>query len=170
MFDMGDHFRIDITRCKTPAACVFRGNNYRISVLSDSLIRFEFNPSGNFNDYPTLFAYNRSFSQPKLSVEEDNQIIQIKNEKFTIEYHKEKPFLGTSIYPEQNLKVVVNDSGKTWYFNHPEARNLKATAYSLDNVSSTNLGKGLFSLDGFASIDDSVTPIINEAGNLLLPQ
>ena len=170
MFDMGDHFRVDITRCKTPAACVFRGNNYRISVLSDSLIRFEFNPSGNFNDYPTLFAYNRSFSQPKLSVEEDNQIIQIKNEKFTIEYHKEKPFLGTSIYPEQNLKVVVNDSGKTWYFNHPEARNLKATAYSLDNVSSTNLGKGLFSLDVFASIDDSVTPIINEAGNLLLPQ
>ena len=170
MVDLGDHFRTDITKCKTPAACVFRGNNYRISILSDSLIRFEFNPSGNFNDYPTLFAFNRSFSHPKLSVEEDNQILQIKNEKFTIEYHKEKPFLGPSIYPDQNLKVVVNESGKIWHFNHPEARNFKATAYSLDNVSSTELGKGLFSLDGFASIDDSVTPIINEMGNLLLPQ
>ena len=77
MYDLGENFRIDVSRCKTPSACVFRGSNYRISILSDSLIRFEFNPSGNFNDYPTLFAYNRSFSQPKLSVEEDNQIIQI---------------------------------------------------------------------------------------------
>lgn len=170
MFDLGDHFRVDITRCKTPSACVFRGSNYRISILSDSLIRFEFNPSGNFNDYPTLFAYNRSFAHPKLTVEEDNQVIQIKNEKFTIEYHKEKSFIGTSIYPEQNLRVTVNATGKAWYFNHPEARNFKATAYSLDNVSSTALSKGLFSLDGFASIDDSVTPIINEMGNLLLPQ
>lgn len=169
MYDFGDHFRVDVTKAKTSSTCVFRGKNYRISILSDSLIRFEYNELGKFNDYPTLFASNRSFNQPKLSVIEDNEILEIKNEKFTIEYHKDRNYIGSAVAPDANLRVIVNESGKTWYFNHPEARNLKGTAYSLDDVSSTPLGKGLFSLDGFASIDDSKTPILNENGNLLLP-
>lgn len=169
MYDLGGHFRVDVTKSKTPSTCVFRGSKYRISILSDSLIRFEYNDLGKFNDYPTLFASNRSFSQPKLSVIEDNEILEIKNEKFTIEYHKEKSYLGSAMAPDANLRVTVNESGKSWYFNHPEVRNLKGTAYSLDGVSSTTLGKGLFSLDGFSSIDDSKTPILNENGNVLLP-
>ena len=169
MHDLGDHFRVDISKSKTPNTCVFRGRKYRISILSDSLIRFEYNEDGKFNDYPTLFASNRSFSEPKLHVVEDNEIIEIKNDKFTIEYHKEKSYIGSSMVPDANLKVILNEGGKTWYFNHPEARNMKGTAYSLDGASSTALGKGLFSLDGFSSIDDSKTPILNEAGNILLP-
>ena len=169
MHDLGDHFRVDISKSKTPNTCVFRGRKYRISILSDSLIRFEYNDEGKFNDYPTLFASNRSFSEPKLHVVEDNEIIEIKNDKFTIEYHKEKPYIGSSMVPDANLKVILNEGGKTWYFNHPEARNMKGTAYSLDGVSSAPLGKGLFSLDGFSSIDDSKTPILNEGGNILLP-
>lgn len=169
MHDLGDHFRVDISKSKTPNTCVFRGRKYRISILSDSLIRFEYNDEGKFNDYPTLFASNRSFSEPKLHVVEDNEIIEIKNDKFTIEYHKEKPYIGSSMVPDANLRVILNEGGKTWYFNHPEARNMKGTAYSLDGVSSAPLGKGLFSLDGFSSIDDSKTPILNEAGNILLP-
>jgi alpha-glucosidase (family GH31 glycosyl hydrolase) len=169
MYDFGDHFRVDVTKAKTSSTCVFRGTKYRISILSDSLIRFEYNELGKFNDYPTLFASNRSFSQPKLSVIEDNEILEIKNEKFTIEYHKDRNYIGSAVSPDANLRVTVNESGKTWYFNHPEARNLKGTAYSLDGVSSTTLGKGLFSLDGFSSIDDSKTPILNENGNILLP-
>ena len=147
MHDLGDHFRVDISKSKTPNTCVFRGHKYRISILSDSLIRFEYNDEGKFNDYPTLFASNRSFSEPKLHVVEDNEIIEIKNDKFTIEYHKEKPYIGSSMVPDANLKVILNEGGKTWYFNHPEARNMKGTAYSLDGVSSAPLGKGLFSLD-----------------------
>ena len=71
--------------------------------------------------------------------------------------------------PDANLRVILNEGGKTWYFNHPEARNMKGTGYSLDDSSSSVLGKGLFSLDGFSSIDDSKTPILNENGNIMLP-
>ena len=169
MYDLGGHFRVDVTKSKTPSTCVFRGSHYRISVLSDSLIRFEYNETGKFNDYPTLFASNRSFSEPKLHVVEDNEILEIKNDKFVIEYHKERNFIGSSMVPDANLKVMLVEGGKTWYFNHPEARNMKGTAYSLDGASSTALGKGLFSLDGFSSIDDSRTPILNENGNIMLP-
>ncbi len=168
MYDLGPHFRIDISKCKTPAAYVYKGAKYRISILSNSLIRLEYSNVGTFNDYPTFFVNNRSFGQPKVEVEEDNDILLIKNDNFTLEYQKEKPFIGTKLLPEQFLKVTVTGSDKIWYFNHPEVRNLKGTAYSLDD-DNTTLGKGLFSLDGFVSFDDSRTPILDQNGNVIAP-
>ena len=131
MYDLGPQFKLDLTKSKTPSSCVFRGNRYRISILSDTLIRFEYSDEGKFNDYPTFFASNRSFSEPKVIIEEDNNILIIKNDRFVIEYHKEKPFIGSKLLPEQFLKVFVNGTDKMWYFNHPEVRNLKGTSYSL---------------------------------------
>lgn len=170
MYDLGKNFKIDIKKSKTPASFVFKGSKYRISILSDTLIRFEYSEKGAFNDYPTFFAYNRSFAQPKLTVEEDNNILIIKNEKFIIEYQKEKEFVGNKLAPDQNLKVSSLDTEKVWYFNHPEIRNFKGTAYSLDeSTGNAEYEKGLFSLDGFASFDDSNTPILDENGNIIAP-
>lgn len=160
----------NIRKSKTPSSYVFKGDKYRISIISDSLIRFEYNEKGKFNDFPTMFAENRSFGKPKINVEEDNLILMIRNEKFTLEYQKDKPFIGNRVFPEQNLKVAVNGTNKVWYFNHPEVKNLKGAAYSLDDFNGEAiLDKGLFSLDGFASIDDSKTPIVDNNGNLLVP-
>ncbi len=170
MYDLGPHFKVDITKCKTPSSYVYRGSRYRISILSDNLIRLEYSETGSFNDYPTFFAANRSFGQPKVTVEEDTEILIIRNSKFILEYHKEKPFIGNKLVPDQFFKVTITDTEKTWYFNHPEARNLKGTAYSLDDMkSSVTLDKGLFSLDGFTSFDDSRTPIIDQNGNIIAP-
>lgn len=170
MYDFGENFNIDITKSKTSSSYVFKGLKYRISILSNSLIRFEYSESGKFNDYPTFFAYNRSFSQPKINIEEDNEIIVIKNEKFVIEYRKEKPFAGTKVFPDQNLKVFINGTDRKWYYNHPEIRNFLGTAYSLDDFNNdAKMSKGLFSLDGFASFDDSKTPILDPKGNILAP-
>lgn len=164
------HFNVDINKCKTATPYVFKGMKYRISILSDSLIRLEYNEGGKFNDYPTFFARNRSFSKPKLDVKEDNQVLVIKTDNFILEYKKEKTFFGSKVYPEQNLRVNVNGTDKIWYYGHPEIRNFLGTAFSLDNFDNNAiLSKGLFSLDGFASIDDSKTPIINSDGNILSP-
>ena len=170
MYDLGEQFKIDLTKSKTPNAFVFKGKKYRISILSDSLIRFEYSETGSFNDYPTFFATNRSFGKPKFTVNEDNQILVVKNDRFIIEYHKEKPFVGTKLNPESNLKVMLSDTLKTWYFNIEEARNFGGTAFSLDDMkSSVTLDKGLFSIDGFASFDDSRTPILDQNGNIIAP-
>ena len=86
MYDFGSQFYIDMTKSKTPSSYVFMGKTYRISVLSDALIRFEYSETGAFNDYPTFFATNRSFGKPKITVEEDNNVLVIKSSKFIIEY------------------------------------------------------------------------------------
>ena len=75
MYDLGLNFKIDIKKSKTPSAHVYRGTKYRISILSDSLIRLEYSDTGSFNDYPTFFASNRNFANPKTSVEEDSNIL-----------------------------------------------------------------------------------------------
>lgn len=170
MYDFGSHFYIDLLKSKTPSSYVFKGSKYRISILSDILIRFEYSETGSFNDFPTFFASNRSFGQPKIVVEEDNKILVIKTDKFVLEYIKEMPYVGSKLLPDQNLKVSVIGTDKVWYFNHPEARNFGGTAYSLEGVKgSPNYDKGLFSLDGFTTIDDSRTPILNKNGNIIAP-
>ena len=161
---------IDLIRSKTPSSFVFRGKKYRISILSDTLIRFEYSENGTFNDYPTFFASNRSFGKPKIGVQEDENILVIKNDRFTLEYMKEKPFIGSKLSPEQNLRVTINDTNKMWYFNHPEVKNFGGSTFSLDDMkSSVTLDKGLFSIDGFASFDDSRTPVISQTGNIIAP-
>lgn len=170
MYDFGTHFEVDLTKSKTPSSNVFRGKTYRISILSDVLIRFEYSETGSFNDYPTFFASNRSFGKPKITVEEDNNVLIIKNDIFILEYNKEKPFIGSKLMPDQNLKVTIAGTEKIWYFNHPEVKNFKGTTYSLDNTKGNiDFEKGLFSLDGFTTFDDSRTPILDAHGNVLSP-
>lgn len=170
MYDFGTHFEVDLTKSKTPSSNVFRGKTYRISILSDVLIRFEYSETGSFNDYPTFFASNRSFGKPKITVEEDNNVLIIKNDIFILEYNKEKSFIGSKLMPDQNLKVTIAGTEKIWYFNHPEVKNFKGTAYSLDDTKGNiDFEKGLFSLDGFTTFDDSRTPILDAHGNVLSP-
>ena len=170
MFDFGQSFHLDIKKARTPDAYIYMGHKYRISILSEVLIRFEYSENGSFNDYPTLFACNRSFSKPKITFREDQNVILLTNDIFTIQYIKEKPFIGSRFAPDQYLKVSINGTDKVWYFNHPEVRNFKGTFYSLDDVKNEpNMDKGLFSLDGFVSFDDSRTPILSENGNLISP-
>ena len=72
---------------------VFKGNNYRITVLSDRLIRFEYSLSGDFLDAPTEFAINREFPEVTIKVDEDSKYLEIEGKYFALLYQKEKPFL-----------------------------------------------------------------------------
>ena len=170
MYDFGESFHVDVKKARAADAYIYMGHKYRITVLSEVLIRFEYSEHGAFNDYPTMFASNRSFSKPKITFREDENIILLSNDIFTIQYTKEKPFIGSRFAPDQYLKVSINNTDKVWYFNHPEVRNFKGTFYSLDGVSGDpQMSAGLFSLDGFVSFDDSRTPIITENGNIIAP-
>ncbi len=152
---LDEHFKIDISNSKSSDSIIFKGKKYRITILSEMLIRFEYNENGDFEDRPTEFARNRNFETPKMEVKEDNNYLQITTSFFTLQYHKEKPFTGTKIAPDSNLRVSLNGTEKVWYFNHPEVRNFLGTSISLDDDAKLNLQKGLYSMDGFASIDDS---------------
>ncbi len=142
---------------------IIQGEHYRFTVLSDILIRLEYSETGHFLDELTELVKNRSFTPPKIKAQQDEKFLVIETNYFRLEYVKERPFQGTKFVPEQNLKVILKDTEKYWYFGHVEARNFKTVGYSLDNKENINLtNKGLYSTDGFVSIDDSTSLIIKE--------
>lgn len=172
MYDLGEQFKIDFELAKTNPESIIKGNKYRISILTDSLIRFEYNESGVFNDMPTANILNRNFPKPEFKIKEDDKYLEISTKYAKIMYVKEKNFDAGKVNPAKNLSVRMNDSDRFWYYNHPEARNIGIPTYEMNikdaskisKIADLKLEKGLFSFDGFVSLDDSNTMYIGSDG------
>lgn len=171
MYPLGDQFRIDMSKSVSREKCVYQGNHYRISVLSERLVRLEYSPSGKFVDVPSQLVMNRQFYLPDFKVRQDNRILEITTSYFRLTYLKEMPFLGTKIDPMKNLKITLlspkNENDRDWYYLHPEVRNMSGNMISEDVSVSKALKRGLYSLEGFASIDDSNSFLFNEDGTFV---
>ena len=142
---------------------VVKGKNYRFTVLSEILIRMEYSETGVFIDDCTELVRNRKFNKVNFKRLEDERFLVIETDYFKLEYIKNKSFYGTKLVPEQNLKVMLKGTDKYWHFNHVEARNFKTIGYSLDNIENISINtKGLYSTDGFVSIDDSKSLILRD--------
>lgn len=166
MASFGKHFVVDEKECISQDAAIIKGTYYRITVLTDRLIRLEYSKGGNFNDRPTDLVKNRNFLVPKYKLEEDDKYLVITTKYFSLQYLKDKPFKGPSFAPDANLKIKLLNTDKVWYYDHPEARNFKASSFSLDDFKGglKKLDKGLYSTDGFVAVDDSCPLVINDQG------
>ena len=157
-----DEFKFDINKAKPNDDCVFKGSKYRITVLTERLVRLEYNENGIFENSPTEIVWYRNLPKPDFSVTENNKILNIKTKYFELSYVKDKKFTGSKLSPSSNLKITLNNTNKVWYYGHPEVRNFGTSTFSLDEHNKKN---GLYSLDGFATIDDSKSNIILEDGS-----
>ena len=162
---MYEHFKYDASKGISNEKSVFKGRNYRITILTERLIRLEYSEEGLFYDGLTDNVLNRKFSVPEFQVNEDSKYLEITTKYFKLQYQKEKPFIGPKFAPDNNLKVYLVNTDKMWYFNHPEARNFKGKTLGFEDDGVTvRMEKGLYSTDGFASLDDSGTMIFDEDG------
>ncbi len=141
---------------------VFQGKYYRITVLTERLVRLEYSTNGIFEDRLTEFVVNRNFEIPQFEVEENGKLLKITTKYFILTYKKDMPFLGNKINPSTNLKVELVSQDKTWYYGHPEIRNYGGIKPSFNSGVKTI--KGLYSIDGFASFDDSKSRVLLENG------
>ncbi len=155
----------DVAISKT--AAIYKGIKYRITVLSEILVRLEYSESGTCEDRPTELARFRDFDVPRVIATEDEKKLTLKTNYFELVYDKEMPFTGTKFSPDQYLKVKLLGTDKMWFFTQAEARNFKGTCVSLDDKTSIpKLEKGLYSTDGFVSLDDSKSLIFNRDGSV----
>ena len=159
MYNLGEHFKNkDFNNLITEEKMVFRGSKYRISVLTERLMRLEYSPDGMFNNYETVNVKNRRFEMPEFSKQEDENILRIETPVFVLTYLKESNFSG------RTLNAKINDK-EVWYYGQKEVRNLGGTIVSLD--SKLELMKGLFAIDGVATIDDSKSLCFDENSNVI---
>jgi len=146
--------------------CMVTGQKFRFTMLTDRLIRLEYSENGVFEDRPSQNVVFRNFERPVFVVNETDTLLQISTKYYSLAYVKNKPFDSGKLTPGTNLKVTLKGSEREWYYNHPEARNFGTIGYSLDNFEGKlKLDKGLYSTDGFCTVDDSKTLVIDETGN-----
>ena len=57
MYPLGRQFEVDYTRSKSDDKTFVKGNNFRITVITERVVRLEYSPSGSFVDRPTPVSY-----------------------------------------------------------------------------------------------------------------
>lgn len=159
MYDLGKQFHFNFDKAKTNPNSIIQGANYRISVLTERLVRIEYNKSGIFVDTPTQLVLCRNFPVPKFELKQDSKFLEITTQYFKLTYTKNTPISSSS------LKILLKDSETLWYYKHPEVRTYDASLISLD-VENKYI-KGIYSNDGISSVDDSNSLLIDINGNLI---
>lgn len=168
MYNLGEQFARDYNAAKPNEKSVIQGNKYRFTILTESLIRIEYNKDGVFEDRPTELVWYRNFETPPFQIKQDSRYLELETKYFKLYYTKEQDVRGTKLNPTANLRIELKNTDRTWYFGHPEIRNYGTSSESLEAKSKKQITKkGLFSGDGFVSIDDSKSKVLSETGNLI---
>lgn len=149
---------------------IIQGDRFRITVITDSLIRLEWSDDGNFVDAPTQMVVCRDFSsgnsnQPKFCAREDeNGWLEVETDKLLLSYNRKS-------FSKEGLSIVVRgvpcSQFNTWHYGDDCPGNLLGTARTLDEADGAiKLDYGIMSRDGWAVLDDSKSCVIVPASEV----
>ena len=145
-----EQYRIE-THPETNAGSVIQGENYRISILTEALVRFEYSSDGVFEDRPTQKVLNRDFATPDFHVSRDKNGLHIFTGAMEIHYDEQE-------FTPGGLMVRVaggRSSERLWRYGETP-RDLGGTARTLDTADGAiPLEGGLMSRAGFSIMDDT---------------
>ena len=117
--------------CPIPAeGSVIRGDGWRVTVLTDRLLRLEYEPEGRFCDSATQLAINRRFELPEFTARRDDGWLTVETASLRLRYDG-RPFSpeGLSVTLKGQFAVYAS----VWHYGDA-GRNLKGTARTLDEA------------------------------------
>ena len=155
---MPDNYRLQL-RPKARAEATITGDCWRFTILTNALIRMEYQPEGLFTDEATQTILCRDFPAPDFQVIEEEGRLEIVTEKLRLCYDK-KPFSpeGLSV----RLKESFHVHGSIWRYGDAVG-DLKGTARTLDGVNgAAKLEGGLLSRGGYTVLDDGKSALVTE--------
>ena len=145
---------------------IIQGDKYRITILTESLVRLEYSEDGIFEDRATQFAFYRDFPKTEYRLVRTNEGIEIHTSCIHLKYD-EKPFSanGLTIQVKGNLSAYFS----MWRYGAVKVPDflpqLRGTARTLDEADGEiPLESGVISYTGFEVIDDSKSHILLEDG------
>jgi alpha-glucosidase (family GH31 glycosyl hydrolase) len=152
------HFKLDVRPVPAPEAMIVVGGA-RFSVLTDRLIRMEYEPEGRFEDRASLTFWYREQAVPSFDVRRDGDGVEIETEYLHLKYS------GGGAFTEDNLTITLKATGTLWHPGMSDADNLGGTTRTLDYTNGYKpLEPGLMSRAGWAVIDDSAALVMNDEG------
>ena len=138
----------------------------RFTVITDGVIRMEWQPEGLFTDSPSLVASERSYPEVEFEVTQTDKNVEIRTAEMVLSYIK-----GSGKFTKKNLEIKAADGFFTWKPGTGQKENLKGTFRTLDGldgdvqtqtwVADMKKGEvrqfedGLLSRDGWTLIDES---------------
>jgi alpha-glucosidase (family GH31 glycosyl hydrolase) len=154
-----DAYRIPTSPVAAPEAVV-RGDTFRITVLTDGLVRLEHADDGRFEDRASAFALHREQPVPTFEVR-DGDVLEIVTARFHLTYDR-RPFSTSGLSVQ--VRGGVSNYHSVWRYGE-DVHDLGGTARTLDRADGEiDLEPGVVSRWGYAVIDDSTTPVLTDDG------
>ena len=118
MYKLGDQFTNNsIESLVSSEKAMIRSTTYRITVLTERLVRLEYSDNGVFNNYETTIVKNRKFDVPDYVKQEDDYILKIETRYFILSYLKKSPLNS------RTLKVKCKNIPDECYYGQKEVKN-----------------------------------------------
>ncbi|QSF47887.1 DUF5110 domain-containing protein [Paenibacillus tianjinensis] len=142
---------------------IIQGDCYRFTVLTSQLVRLEYSAAGIFEDRATQTVVNREFTVPEFRIIDHGNKLEMITQHLHLSYDKQ-PF------SRHGLSVRVrNGSGhlmSVWNYGDTPL-DLGGTARTLDNADGAiPLEPGLLSRSGYTLVDDSISLLLEEDGQV----
>lgn len=143
------------------SANMVTGEKYRITMLTEGLVRLEYCEDGLFEDRATQMVFYRNFPETKYRLIRNEDGIEIHTSRLHLVYN-EKEFSGHGLRIQ--LKGNISAYHSIWHYGE-EIHDLKGTARTLDEADgSVELGSGVVSWFGYSVIDDSKSQVLMPDG------
>ena len=152
----------------------YQDGQVRFTVITDGVIRLEWEPDGKFTDLASFVASERNYPEVAYKVRTSGKKVKIQTEKMTLEYKT-----GTGRFDASNLVIKANDGFFTWKPGMKQQANLKGTFRTLDGldgdvqtqnwVADMKKGEirqfedGLLAKDGWTLIDESDSYLFDDS-------
>ena len=135
------------------------GKTYRFTMLTDRLIRMEYDPMGMFEDRASQAIFYRDLPACAYSVSRAGGILTIHTGALLLTYQEETEFSSHTLSVQ-----LLSEPGSKWYFGDA-FETLGGTCKTLDEADGARpIEKGLCSQWGFSVLDDSQTLLLDETG------
>lgn len=155
----------DIYKVKTSPRALednqITGDHYRITMLTQGLVRLEYSQDGIFEDRATQVVWHRDFPGTDFRMTRTEDGIQIHTSRIHVSYdEREFSSQGLSIQVRGNISAYHS----IWRFGE-EVHDLKGTARTLDEANGAiDLEHGILSRFGYALLDDGRSQVLLEDG------
>ncbi len=152
----------------------YKDSQVRFTVITDGVIRLEWQPEGRFTDSPSFVASERDYPHTDFKVTQSDRKVQISTSKMILTYTK-----GSGRFTKKNLEIKAVDGFFTWKPGMQQEENLKGTFRTLDGldgdvqtqtwVADMKKGEtrqfedGILAKDGWTLIDESDSYLFDDS-------
>ena len=159
---------------QSPRNIAYQEDCVRFTVITDGVIRLEWQPEGRFTDLPSFVASERGYPAADYKIKKSGRKVRIETSKMIVEYKT-----GTGKFDASNLTIKARDGFFTWKPGMEQKENLKGTFRTLDGLDgdlqtqtwvadmkkgeTRQFENGILARDGWTLIDESESYLFDDS-------